>query len=56
MQRTKCIQGFDDLQSEVSKTHINKKDMNHTTLETPMFTLESIIRVQYYALNIPHPI
>jgi len=47
MQRAKCSQCFDDLQSEVSKIHINKRDMNHTTLEIPMLTLESIIRVQY---------
>jgi len=39
----------------VSNMHINKKDMNHTILEAPMLTLESIIRVQYYALNLPHP-
>jgi hypothetical protein len=56
MQQTMCIQCFDDLQNEVSKTHINKKDMNHTTLEIPMFKLESIIRVYYYALSLPRPI
>ena len=45
MQQTKCIQCYDDLQSEESKIHINKKDMNHTTPETPMFKLERIISV-----------
>jgi len=45
MQQTECIQCFDDLQSEMSKIHINKKDMNHTTLETLMFKRESVIRV-----------
>jgi hypothetical protein len=42
MQQTVCIQCFDDLKSEVSKTDINKNDMNHATLETPMFMEESI--------------